>query len=77
MAKKPKMIEEPDELEPGEEYISRDDLEIMFAAIEEEDGIPAVWVRFTNFEDMEEAQDYADFLEETLPLLLFHSTTKH
>lgn len=77
MAKKPKIIEEPTELEPGEEYISRDDLEIMFAAIEEDDGIPAVWVRFTNFEDMEEAQDYADFLEETLPLLLFHSTTKH
>ena len=77
MAKNTKKVDEPEELEPGEEYISRDDLEIMFAAMEEDDGTPAVWVRFTNFEDMEEAQDYADFLQDTLPLLLFHSTTKH
>lgn len=77
MAKrKPKeeVVEEP-ELGPNEEYISRDDLDLMITAIEEDEtGEPTVWIRFGGFEDMEEAEEYAENLQEVLPLLLFQST---
>jgi hypothetical protein len=38
------------------------------------DEEPAVYVKFTNFEDAEDAEAYAEFLAETLPLLLFETT---
>lgn len=62
-------------MKDNEEYISRDDLEIeVMSAIDEE---PCVYVKFTNFEDAEDAEAYADFLVETLPLLLFQTTRLH
>ena len=71
---KPEVIEE--DLAPNEEFISKDTVDIMVTAVEEEENNnePTVWVRFANFEDMEEAEEYARALEEVLPLLLFETT---
>jgi hypothetical protein len=51
--------------------ISRDDIEIEVAVSNDE---PVVYVKFSGFEDNEEAEEYAEFLAETLPLLLFETT---
>ncbi len=48
------------------------DLEVI---VSEEDN--SVYVKFIGFETIEEADDYATYLTETLPLLLFESGTKH
>lgn len=48
------------------------DMEVL---VVEEDN--SVYVHFKNFETIEEADEYADYLTETLPLLLFESGTKH
>lgn len=53
------------------EPLSRDDLDIMVSMNEEE---LSVNVEFTGFETSEEAEEYAEFLASTLPLLLFEST---
>lgn len=61
------------ELSDNEEYISKDDLDIeVMSTLDEEE--PAVYVKFTNFETAEDAEEYAEFLAETLPLLLFETT---
>lgn len=71
-SKKKEVEEEIVELEENEELISRDDIDIeVFSAT---DDIPAVYVKFTNFDDAEDAEEYAEFLAETLPLLLFETT---
>lgn len=56
-----------------DEKISRDDLDIEVLIDEGEPD--AVFVKFTGFDDEEEAEEYADFLANTLPLLLFQSRT--
>jgi|LauGreDrversion4_2_1035121.scaffolds.fasta_scaffold1040791_2 hypothetical protein len=48
------------------------DLEVI---VSEEDN--SVYVKFIGFDTIEEADDYATYLTETLPLLLFESGTKH
>lgn len=48
------------------------DLEVI---VSEEDN--SVYVKFMGFENIEAADDYATYLTETLPLLLFESGTKH
>ena len=53
--------------------LSRDDLGIE--VLIDEDEPDAVFVKFTGFDDEEEAEEYADFLANTLPLLLFQSRT--
>lgn len=65
--------EENKELKDNEEYISKDDLDITVFSTEE-DGEVSVFVKFTGFEDGEDADEYAEFLAETLPLLLFETT---
>jgi hypothetical protein len=40
----------------------------------EEDNEHCVYVKFSNFADEESAEEYAQFLAETLPLLLFETT---
>jgi len=60
------IIEE--ELAENEEHISRDDVDIEVVVAEDS---PDVYVKFSGFEDQEDAEDYAQFLAETLPLLLF------
>jgi hypothetical protein len=58
-------------LEKNEEFISRDDIDIEVVVGTDK---PDVYVKFTGFEDDEEAEEYAQFLAETLPLLLFETT---
>jgi hypothetical protein len=66
-------VEEPieEELAYNEEHISRDDIDIEVVVGDE---TPDVYVKFSGFEDDEDAEEYAQFLAETLPLLLFEST---
>ncbi len=72
MPKKKEIKVEVEELSENEEYISRDDIDIEVMSTT--DDQPAVYVKFTGFDDAEDAEEYADFLVETLPLLLFQST---
>lgn len=62
--------EEEKELKENEEYISSDDIDIEVRLTEDN----TVMVHFTGFEDGEDAEEYAEFLAETLPLLLFETT---
>ena len=63
--------EELEELAENETFISDDDIDIEVVVPEDE---AAVYVKFSGFEDEEEADAYAQFLAETLPLLLFETT---
>ena len=59
--------------ENNEEFISSDDVDIEVMSTEE-DSEHCVYVKFSNFADAEAADEYAEFLAETLPLLLFETT---
>lgn len=63
-----------EELATNEEFISQDDLDIEVVVSEDD---PAVYVKFTGFSDLEDAEEYAQFLVDTLPLLLFETTRLH
>jgi hypothetical protein len=39
-----------------------------------QEGSKDVYVKFSGFDDSEDAGEYAEFLAETLPLLLFETT---
>jgi hypothetical protein len=65
----PEIIEE--ELKDNEEFISRDDIDIEVVVAQDS---PDVYVKFSGFEDEEDAEEYAQFLADTLPLLLFETT---
>lgn len=69
MPKKEEITEE--ELKDNEEFISRDDLDIEVVVAEDSND---VYVKFSGFEELEEAEEYAQFLADTLPLLLFETT---
>jgi hypothetical protein len=60
-----------EELADNEEYLSRDDIDIEVQIDAESNR---VLVLFSGFNDDEDTQEYAEFLAETLPLLLFEST---
>jgi hypothetical protein len=70
----PPKIEEVEELRENEEFISRDDIdiEVYSAPTDTEEGV--VYVKFSGFADDEDAEEYAQFLADTLPLLLFETT---
>ena len=70
MVKKKRPEPEVEELKDNEEFISRNDIEIEVRI--SDDG--EVLVKFTGFDDYEDADEYATFLAETLPLLLFETT---
>jgi hypothetical protein len=78
MPRKKRPLVAPDvyeELTENEEFISRDDIDITVTAIEEDEtGEPTVYVRFANFDDIEEAEEYAAMLQDNLALLLFETT---
>ena len=59
--------------ENKQELISSDDIDIEVMSTEE-DSEHCVYVKFSNFADEESAEEYATFLAETLPLLLFETT---
>lgn len=48
------------------------DLEVI---VSEEDN--SVYVKFNGFNNIEEADEYATYLQDRLPLLLFESEIKH
>jgi hypothetical protein len=73
MPRRPQPEPEIEELKENEEFISRDDIDIEVMSTSDEES-PTVYVKFTGFNDDEDAEDYAQFLAETLPLLLFEST---
>lgn len=75
MPKKLKVEEIPEELAENETFISDEDIEIEVMCASDEE--PTVYVKFTNFADIEDAEAYAEFLAETLPLLLFETTRMH
>lgn len=56
-----------------QDSISSDDIDIEVMSTEE-DNEHCVYVKFSNFADEESAEEYAQFLAETLPLLLFETT---
>lgn len=66
-----KKQEERKELEDNEEFISRNDIDIEVVVASDS---PDVYVKFTGFDDTEDAEEYAQFLADTLPLLLFETT---
>ena len=68
---KPELIDEEVELAKNEEHISSDEVEIEVVVADDSDD---VYVKFSGFEDHEDAEEYAQFLAETLPLLLFETT---
>lgn len=43
--------------------------------VSEEDN--SVYVKFVGFDNIDDADEYAEYLAEVLPLLLFESGTKH
>lgn len=55
------------------ESISSDDIDIEVMSTEENNE-HCVYVKFSNFADEESAEEYAQFLAETLPLLLCETT---
>jgi len=63
-----------EDLAENEEPLSRDDIDIEVVVGTDS---PDVYVKFSGFEDEEDAEEYAQFLAETLPLLLFESTRLH
>lgn len=70
MVKKKRPEPEVEELKDNEEFISRNDIDIEVRL--SDDG--EVLVKFSGFDDYEDADEYATFLAETLPLLLFETT---
>lgn len=50
------------------------ELSLQVLVVEEDNS---VYVKFTGFDDIEHADEYATYLTETLPLLLFESGTQH
>ena len=62
-------------MKENEDHISRDDIDIEVMSTTDDE--PTVYVKFTNFADAEDAEEYAEFLAETLPLLLFETTRMH
>jgi hypothetical protein len=71
MAKRPEPEIQEEELKDNEEFISRDDIDIEVVVTEDTNE---VYVKFSGFDDEEDAAEYADFLANTLPLLLFETT---
>lgn len=69
-----KNTDEKPELKESEEYISSDDIDIEVMSVTDENNATCVYVKFTGFDDQEDAEEYAEFLAETLPLLLFETT---
>ena len=71
MPKRPEPEIQEEELKDNEEFISRDDVNIEVVVADDSHD---VYVKFSGFDDSEDAEEYAQFLAETLPLLLFETT---
>lgn len=68
----PEILEDEEvDLADNEEHISSDEVDIEVVVPDDSDD---VYVKFSGFNDHEDAEAYAQFLAETLPLLLFETT---
>ncbi len=65
---------EEEELKDNEEFISRNDIDIEVVVADDTND---VYVKFSGFDNDEDAEQYAQFLIDTLPLLLFETTRLH
>jgi hypothetical protein len=74
MPKRPEEELVEEELAENEEFISRDDIDIEVVVADDSND---VYVKFSGFADDEDAEEYAQFLADTLPLLLFETTRMH
>jgi hypothetical protein len=74
MPKRPEEELVEEELAENEEFISRDDIDIEVVVADDSND---VYVKFSGFTDDEDAEEYAQFLADTLPLLLFETTRMH
>jgi len=74
MPKRPEEEFVEEELAENEEFISRDDIDIEVVVADDSND---VYVKFSGFADDEDAEEYAQFLADTLPLLLFETTRLH
>jgi len=74
MPKRPEEELVEEELAENEEFISRDDIDIEVVVADDSND---VYVKFSGFADDEDAEEYAQFLADTLPLLLFETTRLH
>ena len=74
MPKRPEEDFVEEELAENEEFISRDDIDIEVVVADDSND---VYVKFSGFADDEDAEEYAQFLADTLPLLLFETTRLH
>lgn len=69
---KPEIVEDEEvDLADNEEHISSDEVDIEVVLADDSDD---VYVKFSGFNDHEDAEEYAQFLADTLPLLLFETT---
>jgi hypothetical protein len=57
---------------PGNPNATQLDLEVI---VSEDDA--TVYVKLTGFDNVEEADSYAEFLTNNLPLMLFQTEVKH
>ena len=64
-------VTDEEELLENEQFISDDDIDIE-VFVDETDN--SVVVKFSGFSDEDDSEEYAEFLAETLPLLLFETT---
>lgn len=71
MNKRVKEEVDEEKLADNEEYISRDDIDIEVRVMQDD---PVIMIQFSGFEDHEDAEEYAQFLADNLPLLLFETT---
>jgi hypothetical protein len=62
-----------EEIKSEPEFLCSDDIDIEVMSTEEDEEY-CVYVKFSNFADADTADAYAEFLAETLPLLLFETT---
>lgn len=67
-------VEDGDGLALNESFISTDTVSLTFMVDSEE---PVAYVRFEGFETVDDAREYIENLQETLPLLLFNSVRVH
>lgn len=49
-------------------------IDVNIIVVEEDNTI---FVQFTGFEDIDQVEDYAEFLQEHLPLMLFQTKVQH
>ena len=56
--------------------MNMDEVDLKYILTLDKDNLE-VTIKFSGFEDAEQIESFADFIEESLPLLFFDSNVKH